>query len=177
MFRSIALLLVLPFAFGIADADAQTKKPAGPGRAPTAKDASIGVTVFMRDDHKNELMLATRIWPGFPDYNAVALQRFFGLMKALEPPYRQDDEVAYSWSTKGRVTKCSIYLESAEAGVKGGTGAVVGCEANGVSTIAVTSVADPKHPVSSSQDPKHQNDVLEAFKKQSERARNSLPKQ
>ena len=130
----------------------------------------------MRDGNKNELLLGTRIWPGYPDYNAVALQRFFAVMKALEPPYKQDDEVAYTWSTKGRVTKCSIYLESVEAGVKNGTGAIVGCEANGVSSLAVTSTADPKHPVSSSQDPKHLNDVLDLFKKQSERARNSLPK-
>jgi hypothetical protein len=75
------------------------------------------------------------------------------------------------------VTKCSIYLESAEAGVKNGTGAIVGCEANGVSNVAVTSAADPKHPVSTSQDPKHLAEVMELFKKQSERARGTLPKQ
>ena len=121
-------------------------------------------------------MLGTRIWPGYPDYNAVVLQRFFAAMKALEPAYKQDDEVAYSWPTKGRVTKCAIYLESAEAGVKNGTGAIVGCEANGVSSIAATSVADPKHNVSSSDDPKHLSDVMELFKKQSERAKNNLPK-
>ena len=97
-------------------------------------------------------------------------------MKALEPAYKQDDEVAYSWSTKGRGTKCSIYLESADAGTKAGTGAVVGCEANGVSSLAVTSVADPKHATSSSQDPKHLSDVLDLLKKQAERARNNLPK-
>jgi hypothetical protein len=96
-------------------------------------------------------------------------------MKALEPAYKQDDEVAYTWSTKGKVTKCSIYLESAEAGAKNGTGAVAGCEANGVSSLAVTSEADPKR-VSSSGDPKHLNDVMELFKRQSERARNNLPK-
>jgi hypothetical protein len=44
-----------------------------------------------------------------------------------------------------------------------------------VSTLAVTSDADPKH-VSSSSDPKHLNDVMELFKKQSERARNNLSK-
>ena len=177
MLRAITLLLVLPLVLGIADAGAQTKKAPAPAKAPSAQDASIGVNVFMRDGSKNELLLGTRSWPGYPDYNAVALQRFFALMKAFEPGYKQDDEVAYSWSTKGRVTKCSIYLESAEAGVKNGTGAIVGCEANGVSNIAVTSASDPKRPLSSSQDPKHLSDVLEVFKKQAERARNSLPKQ
>ena len=113
---------------------------------------------------------------GYPDYDAIALQRFFAAMKALEPAYKQDDEVAYTWPTKGKVAKCSIYLESWEAGAKSGTGAVVGCEANGVSTIAATSTADPKHPVSSSSDPKHLNDVMDLFKRQSERARNNLPK-
>jgi hypothetical protein len=98
-------------------------------------------------------------------------------MKALEPAYKQDDDVAYTWSTKRRVAKCSIYLESSEAGVKNGTGAVVGCEANGVSGVAATSAADPKHAISSSADPKHLNDVMELFEKQSERARNNLPKQ
>ena len=177
MLRSISMLLMLPFIFGVSDALAQTKKPAAPAKIPTAKDDSIGVNVFMSDGSKNEVMVATRIWPNYPDYNAVALQRFFAVMKALEPPYKQDDNVAYTWSAKGRVTKCSIYLETAEAGNKSGTGAIVGCEANGVSGVAVTSAADPKHGVSSSQDPKHLSDVLELFKKQAERARNSLPKQ
>jgi hypothetical protein len=45
-----------------------------------------------------------------------------------------------------------------------------------VSSLAATSVADPKHPVSLSQDPKHQSDVLELFKKQSERAKMTLSK-
>jgi hypothetical protein len=176
MLRSISLLLVLPFVFGVAGASAQTKKPPAPAKMPTAKDNAIGVNVYLRDDAKNEVLLATRIWPGYPDYNTVALRRFFAVMKALEPAYRQDDEVAYTWSTKGKVTKCSIYLEAAEAGVKNGTGAIVGCEANGVSSIAATSVAGPRNAVSSSEDPKHLGDVMELFKKQSERARNSLPK-
>lgn len=177
MLRSIPLLLVLPLVFGVSGIFAQTKKPSSPGKMPTAKENSIGVNVYMRDGNKNEVLLGTRIWPGYPDHNAVVIQRFFAAMKALEPAYKQDDDVAYSWSTKGRVTKCSIYLESAEAGAKNGTGAVVGCEANGVSSLAVTSAADPKHAISSSEDPKHLNDVMELFKNQSERARNNLPKQ
>jgi len=176
MLRSISLLLVLPLVFGASGVFAQAKKPSAPGKMPAAKDSSIGVNVYMRDGNKNEILLGTRIWPGYPDYNTVVLQRFFATMKALEPPYKQDDEVAYTWSTKARVTKCSIYLESAEAGVKNGTGAVVGCEENGVSTLAVTSATDPKHAVSSSEDPKHLNDVMDLFKKQSERAANNIPK-
>jgi hypothetical protein len=174
MLRSLSLLLLLPLVFGASGICAQTKRP--PGKVPPASEHSIAVTVFLRDANKNEVMLNTRIWPGYPDYNAFALQQFFAAMKALEPGYKQDDEVAYTWSAKARVTKCAIYLESAEAPVKNGTGAIVGCEANGVSNLAVTSVADPKHPVSTSQDPKHLNDVMELFKKQWERAKNSLPK-
>ena len=177
MLRSIPILLALPLVFGVSGVCAQAKKALPLAKMPTAKDLSIGVNVFMRDAGKNELLVGTRIWPDYPDYNAVALQRFFALMKALEPGYKQDDEVAYTWPTKGRVTKCSIYLESADAGVKTGTGALVGCEANGVSSIPATSVADPKHAVSSSQDAKHLSDVMDLFKKQWERARNSLPKQ
>ena len=177
MLRLISLLLVLPLLFCVSGAFAQTKKPPSPGRIPTAKDNSISVNVYMRDGNKNELMLGTRIWPDYPDYNAAVLQRYFAVMKALEPAYKQDDEVAYTWSAKGRVAKCSIYLEAPEAGVKNGTGAIVGCEANGVSGLAATSAADPKHPVSTSQDPKHLNDVMELFKKQSERARSTLSKQ
>jgi hypothetical protein len=175
MLRSISLLLLLPLVFGASAAFAQTKKPSSPGKIPTAKDSAISVIVYMRDANKNEVLLGTRIWPDYPDYDAVVLQRLFAAMKALEPAYKQDDEVAYTWSTKGKVTKCSIYLESAEAGAKNGTGAVAGCEANGVSSLAVTSEADPKR-VSSSGDPKHLNDVMELFKRQSERARNNLPK-
>ena len=175
MLRSISLLMLLPLVFGASGAFAQTKKPSSPGKIPTAKDSAISVIVYMRDANKNEVLLGTRIWPDYPDYDALVLQRFFAAMKALEPAYKQDDEVAYTWSTKGKVTKCSIYLESAEAGAKNGTGAVVGCEANGVSSVAVPSEADPKR-VSSSADPKHLNDVMEMFKRQSERARNNLPK-
>ena len=175
MLRSISLLLVLPLVFGVTGISAQTKKPSSPGKVPTAKENSIIVNVYMRDANKNEVLLGTRIWPDYPDYDAVVLQRLFAAMKALEPAYKQDDEVAYTWSTKGKVTKCSIYLESAEAGAKNGTGAVVGCEANGVSSVAVPSEADPKR-VSTSGDPKHLNDVMDLFKRQSERARNNLPK-
>jgi hypothetical protein len=177
MLRSLSLLVLLPFVLGASGALAQTKKPSAAVKMPTAKDSSISVIVYLRDQAKNEVLLGTRIWPGYPDYNTVALRRFFETMKALEPAYRQDDEVAYTWAAKGRVTKCSIYLEAAEAGVPNGTGAIVGCEANGVSSLAATSVADPKRAVSSSQDPKHLSDVMELFKKQSERARNNLPKQ
>ena len=174
MLRSLSLLLVLPLVLGVSGVCAQVKKP---GKVPSPKDNSIAVNVFLRDGGKNEVLLGTRIWPGYPDYNAFALQQFFAAMKALEPAYKQDDEVAYTWSTKGKVTKCSIYLESAEVPVKTGTGAIVGCEANGVSNVAVTSVADPKKPFSTSLDPRHLNDVLDLFKKQSERARGTLPKQ
>jgi len=175
MLRSISLLMLLPLVFGVSGIYAQTKKPSSPGKVPTAKDSSIIVIVYMRDANKNEVLLGTRIWPDYPDYDAAVLQRLFAAMKALEPAYKQDDEVAYTWSTKGKVTKCSIYLESAEAGAKNGTGAVVGCEANGVSSVAVPSEADPKR-VSTSGDPKHLNDVMDLFKRQSERARNNLPK-
>lgn len=176
MSRPILLLVLLLVALGNADAIAQTKKPAAPARYPTAKDPSILVNVFMRDAGKNEVLVATRIWPGFPDYNAVALARYFAVMKALEPPYTQDDDVAYTWGNKGKVTKCSIYLESWEANAKGGTGAVVGCEANGVSNIAVAVVTDPKKAVSLSSDPAHMKDALELFRKQIERAKQNIPK-
>jgi hypothetical protein len=89
--------------------------------------------------------------------------------------YKQDDDVAFTWSTKGKVTKCSIYLESWDADVKtGGTGTIVGCEANGVSGIPVTTGTDASKKASSSSDPKHLNDILELFKKQSDRAKQSL---
>ncbi|MFO1396548.1 MAG: hypothetical protein U1F48_05750 [Burkholderiales bacterium] len=170
MLRKFAFLLVLPLVLGASTAAAQAKK--GAVKMPSDKDRSVAITVFMRDPAtKNELLLATRVWPDYPDYNAVALGRFFQLMKMLEPPYKQDDDVAYSWQQKGgKITKCSIYLESADAGAKSGTGAVVGCEANGVSSVAVQ---DTKGGVSSSQDPKHLTEVLEMFKKQQERAKTS----
>jgi hypothetical protein len=178
MLRSLSLVLLLPLVFGAAEVSAQaTKKAAPPPKSPSAKDNSITVNVFLRDAGKNEVLLATRIWPGYPEYNAYALQQFFAMMKSLEPAYKQDDDVAYTWSTKGKVTKCAIYLESAEVPLKTGTGAIVGCEANGVSNLAVTSVADPKKSASTSQDPKHLSDVMDLFRKQSERAKGTLPKQ
>jgi hypothetical protein len=171
------LLLLVVIALATSGVFAQTKKGgSAPSKTPTAKDPSIVVNVFMRDAAKNEVLVATRIWPNSPDYNAVALQRYFAVMKALEPQYKQDDDVAYTWSTKGKVTKCSIYLESWDADVKtGGTGTVVGCEANGVSGVPVTVGGDGKR-ASSSSDPKHMSDTLDLFKKASDRAKASLGK-
>lgn len=176
MLRLPSLLLVSLLAIGSSSAFAQAKKPMPIAKSPALKDNSISVTVFLRDGNKNEVLLGTRVWPGYPEYNAVALQRFFALMKAFEPGYKQDDEVAYTWSQKGRGSKCAVYLESWDAGVKNGTGATVGCEANGVSSIAVTSVADPKKGVSASGDPKHLENVMDLVQKQTERARHNLPK-
>jgi len=176
MSRATRLLIVLLIALGAFDASAQTKKAAAPARPPTDKDQSISVVAYMRDAAKNELLVETKIWPGNPEYTTVALQRYFALLSALGTTYRLDDGVAYTWQTKNKVTKCSIYLESWEASAKGATGSVVGCEANGVSNIAVTSSSDPKHGVSPSSDPKHQSDVLELFKKQLERAKANVPK-
>jgi hypothetical protein len=77
MLRSMSLLLVLAFVFGVSGVAAQTKKSSGPVKMPAPKDNSIGVNVYLRDDAKNEVLLATRICPNYPDYNAVALRRFF----------------------------------------------------------------------------------------------------
>ena len=101
--RRPLLLLLLIAALGTSGVFAQTKKGGGaaPSKVPTAKDPSIVVNAFMRDAAKNEVLVATRIFPNSPDYNAIALSRFFAVMKALEPQYKQDDDVAYTWSTKG----------------------------------------------------------------------------
>ena len=178
--RAMTLLLMTSLAAGVSAPSAQTRKAAPPAKAPavkppSAKDSSISVHVFMRDAGKNEILVGTRIWPDYPEYNAVALQRFFALMKMLGPAFRQDDDVGYTWATKGKVAKCSIYLESAEANAKVGTGATVGCEANGVSTLSVTS-DDAGHVVGVSHDPKHLDDVMELFKKQFDRAKSNAHK-
>lgn len=172
MMRVPLLLLISLLAIGSSSAFGQAKKAAPVGKTPAATDNSIAVTVFLRDANKNEVLLATRVWPGYPEYNAVALQRFFAVMKAFEPAYKQDDDVAYSWAQKSKVSKCAVYLESWDAGVKGGTGATVGCEANGVSSIAVTSAADPKR-ASASGESKHVESVMDLVKKQAERAKTS----
>jgi hypothetical protein len=175
MLRAIPFVIALFLALAATDAPAQAKKGAAASvKPPSEKEPSIAVIVYMRDAAKNELLVGTHIWPGNLDYTMVALQRYFALLKALEPAYKQDDEVAYTWAQHNKVAKCSIYLESWEANAKGGTGAIVGCEANSVSNVAVTSSSDPKHPVSLSSDPKHQSDVLDMFKKQFERARSGI---
>ncbi|MEP7329764.1 MAG: hypothetical protein ABI777_11170 [Betaproteobacteria bacterium] len=175
MLRWLTMLLLVPLCLGATSAIAQSKKSGGVGKIPTANDRSIYVTTYMRDAGKNEILLATRIFPDFPDYNTAALQRYFAMMKALEPTYKQDDDVAYTWAKKEKVTKCSIYLESDDAGAKSGTGAVVGCEANGVSSLAAMSTTGPKV-VSASQSSKHLADVMDLFKTQSERAKHNIPK-
>lgn len=176
MLRTLSTVLLLSLLFALPPVEAQTKKAPAPGKTPTAQEKSIGVSVYLRDQGKNAILLETRIWPDHPDYNARALQRFFAMMKMLEPAYVQNDEVAYTWGNREKVAKCNIYLESADAGIKNGTGAVVGCEANGVSNVRVAAANDSSKP-SPSEDPKHLNDVMELFKKQSERARNNVAKQ
>ena len=127
---------------------------------------------------KNEVLVATRIWPQQPDYNAVALTRYFAIMKALEPQYKQDDEVAYTWGTKSK----SRQVQHLPRVVRGGReernrepssdAKRTGCQRN------------PRHHrhrreqegTSSSSDPKHLNDILELFKKQAERAKANIPK-
>ena len=89
MLRSTVMLVLLTLVLGVPTALAQTKKSAAPARVPTDKDPSVSVIVYLRDNAKNELLLATRIWPDNPDYNAVALQRFFALMKMLEPAVQE----------------------------------------------------------------------------------------
>ena len=95
--RLLVLLAVLPLAFASPDSLGQAKTGGGAMRVPTAKDPSVAITAYMRDGGKNELLVATRVWPEYPEYNAMALQRFFAMMKAMEPAYRKDDDVAYSW--------------------------------------------------------------------------------
>ena len=176
MSRTTFMLVLLTLVLAVPTALAQSKKTAAPARVPTDKDPSVSVVVYLRDNAKNEVLLATRIWPDNPDYNAVALQRFFAMMKALEPAYRKDDDVAYSWHQKGKMSKCSIYLESADAGTKSGTGAVVGCEPNGVSSVRGHVGGRPRSARAARRMPKHLSDVLELFKKQSERAKGSAAK-
>ncbi len=175
MMRLPLLLLISMLAIGSSGAFAQSKKATSSGKVPTATDNSISVNVFLRDAGKNEVLLSTRIWPGYPEYNAVALQRFFAVMKAFEPTYEQDDDVAYSWGERANVTKCAVYLESWDAGARRGTGATVGCEANGVSSIAVTSRSNPNR-ASPSGESKHVESVMDMVKKQMERAKGTLAK-
>ena len=82
MLRSMSMLLLLSMVLGVSASFAQTKKPPPPAKAPSAQDKAITVNVYLRDGGKNVILLATRIWPNNPDYNAVALQRFFATMKA-----------------------------------------------------------------------------------------------
>ena len=53
MLRSCILLVTITLLFGVSTAIGQTKKPAAPGKMPSAKDNSIVVSVYMRDAGKN----------------------------------------------------------------------------------------------------------------------------
>ena len=172
------LLLVLLVALGISGASAQTKKGCGarqePDRRRTLRSSSTCSCAMPARTKSSSRRASGR------DSRTTTPSRWrdiFAVMKALEPQYKQDDEVAYTWGTKGKVTKCSIYLESWEAGAKSGTGARRGMR----SERRQQHPRDFRRPiakkaVSSSADPKHMNDVLDLFKKQSDRAKQSLPK-
>jgi hypothetical protein len=118
MSRPLLFLVLLLLALGMSDvSSAQTKKGSAPGRNPTAKDHRSSVSVYMRDAARRSSRGHAHL-ARISEYNAVALARYFAVMKALEPTFVQDDDVAYTWGTKGKVTKCSIYLESWEANAR-----------------------------------------------------------
>jgi hypothetical protein len=75
------------------DATAQAKKGASPWAGTRARRTLILVNVYMRDPGRMNCPFHAHR-PGFPDHNAAALARYFAVMKALEPPYVQDDDVA-----------------------------------------------------------------------------------
>ena len=127
------------------------REPAAPGRVPTAKDNAITVSVYMRDGSENDVMLGARTLARCTP--SASRSRAATVLCDDECPSSRPTSRMTKWPTtwgaKGKVTKCSIYLEAPEAGVRDRSlGAVVGCEAEVASAAsAATSVADPKHPV------------------------------
>jgi hypothetical protein len=141
---------------------------AQPVDTPDQAGRSINPYVYMRDGAGNKVFIETQFWRNDPNYDVRALKRLSDVMAALEKMgYKRSPEAATGWDKPDtKNVRCRIALEVVNKRWRGKTGAVVGCEAAGISDAEIQP----------SEDAKHVKLVLDAYEKQFKLAKEKLGK-
>ena len=113
--------------------------------------------VYMRDGAGDKVFFETQFWRNDPGYDQKALTRISEVMAGLEKRgFKGDPAAANGWDKPEKVVRCRINMEIYNKRWRGKTGTIVNCENTGISEAEVAG----------SEDPKHVNEVLDAFDKQ-----------
>ena len=131
---------------------------AQPAENAEGAKGSINPYVYMRDAAGNKLYIETQFWRNSPDYDARALKRLSDVMSGLEKlGFKENPAAATGWDkAENNIVRCRINMESTAKRWRGKSGTIVACENTGISDAEVRP----------SEDPKHVAQVLEAFNKQ-----------
>ena len=161
MFR---FLTALAIAIILSNTSAQ---PTNPSDQATRAASSY---LYLMDSEGNKVLLSTQFWRNDPKYDERALHRFLDVMTALEKLGFHKDEKAVidNWDKPERIARCYIYMEDLQAGKKTKSGIVTG------SRIWCTDNGASEHEISSSDSPKHVDEVLRYFDTYLARAKKRL---
>lgn len=124
--------------------------------------------VYMRDGAGDKVFLETQFWRNDPGYDQKSLTRISEVMAGLEKRgFKGDPTAANGWDKpENKIVRCRINMEVYNKRWKGKTGAIVNCENTGISEAEVAG----------SENPKHVQEVLEAFDKQFKLAKEKIGK-
>ena len=131
---------------------------AQPAENAEGAKGSINPYVYMRDGAGNKLYIETQFWRNDPGYDARALKRLSDVMSGLEKlGFKENPAAATGWDKpENNIIRCRINMESTAKRWRGKAGTIVACEGTGISDAEIRP----------SEDPKHVQQVLEAFNKQ-----------
>ena len=133
--------------------------------APDQAARKLNPYVYMRDAAGDKVFLETQFWRNDPAYDQKALTRVSEVMSGLEKRgFKGDVNAANGWDKPEKVVRCRINMEVVNKRWRGKTGTIVNCENTGISEAEVAG----------SEDPKHVQDVLEAFDRQFKLAKEKL---
>jgi hypothetical protein len=146
------VLAVTLLALAVGTASAQ------PAENAEGAKGSINPYVYMRDGAGNKLYIETQFWRNDPGYDARALKRLSDVMSGLEKlGFKENPAAATGWDKpENNIIRCRINMESTAKRWRGKSGTIVACEGTGISDAEIRP----------SEDPKHVQQVLEAFNKQ-----------
>jgi hypothetical protein len=131
---------------------------AQPAENAEGAKGSINPYVYMRDGAGNKLYIETQFWRNDPAYDARSLKRLSDVMSGLEKlGFKENPAAATGWDKpENNIIRCRINMESTAKRWRGKSGTIVACEGTGISDAEIRP----------SEDPKHVQQVLEAFNKQ-----------
>ena len=146
------MLAAMLLALAVGTASAQ------PAENAEGAKGSINPYVYMRDGAGNKLYIETQFWRNDPGYDARTLKRLSDVMSGLEKlGFKENPAAATGWDKpENNIIRCRINMESTAKRWRGKSGTIVACEGTGISDAEIRP----------SEDPKHVQQVLEAFNKQ-----------